>query len=150
MERSKVLEYINKVEEELLLQNRIRFGFDLVFLKQIASYPGVYILFDSDNLCYVGESSNLRERMSDMRHTYKHTIRKKIGKFHFDGKIKKGERKFCPQVEERLNKFFSEKISVAHVPIDFGRTEIEEYLVDKYEGSIYNNKSNRYVKPFNK
>ena len=49
--------------------------------RQFPKEAGVYVLFEGDELVYTGETSSIRERVTDYLNTMHHTVRRKIGAF---------------------------------------------------------------------
>lgn len=114
----------------------------------VPDYPGVYCLYEKvDNeyiVLYVGETGNLQERMSDICRTVNHTFRRQLGKKRFSAI--KTSKKFEPEIETLLDKFFDENLYVSFLKVNFGRTEIETYLVTKYQGTLINSETKRKLK----
>ena len=127
----------NKIVQEVkdLLENgnKIFYDFSRNWIKEFPKEPGVYAFFENSTLIYIGETADLRSRMSDSRRTYNHSFRKKVGKFIFNSEIENS--KYPDLIESRLNKYFEELITVSFVTIYFGRLEIESSLMDHYPKS---------------
>lgn len=128
---------IARVKELLETQDKIAYSFDRGWTKNFPKEPGVYAFFIDNELSYIGETAEIKSRMSDSRRTYNHSFRKKVGRIDFDSEV--FGKKFPEPVEASLNSFFEEKVSVSFVAIDFGRLEIESELIDSYpDGQLYN------------
>ncbi len=109
------------------------------------AYAGVYAVFDSNNLVYVGETGSIQGRMNDLRHTQHHTLRRNVGASNFvdvPGYEKaSSHKKYTPHIEELVEGFLR-RLEVKALEISFGRKEIEEHLVGKCR-PIYNSKGKR-------
>ena len=70
-EDSQLDEFLSSAESALLGATKIKFERNLSWRRNyIPDSPGVYAFFDKNSLIYIGESSNLRARMSDVCRTY--------------------------------------------------------------------------------
>ena len=111
----------------------------------VPDFPGVYALYEKVDsnyvLLYIGETGNLRERMSDICRTINHTFRGKLGHHRFQATKIKG--KFESAIENLLNNFFDESLYASFLQVNFGRTEIESFLVTKYQAILLNSESKR-------
>lgn len=130
----KIRSIIAEIEEELLNQTKLPFRYDTTWKNEFPEEPGVYAAFEKGKLVYLGQTAELRSRISDIRRTYNHTLRKKIGLFRLMGVIEKN--KFSDDLENKSTQYMIKNFSFTHVPIHFGRLEIESGLVRKYEGAI--------------
>lgn len=98
---------------------------------------GVYIIEEVGEIVYVGETKNIRQRMSHLLNTQNHTVRRNIGHMNFskiDGFEKASSKKKFPEHIEQLVKDWIEnkmRVSILHTII--GRKEIESYLIKMYE-----------------
>jgi hypothetical protein len=135
---------VENVELNLLNQTKRKFTYETNWKNHFPDKPGVYAAFENTKLIYIGQTADLRSRMSDIRRTYNHTLRKKLGLFRLKGTIIKN--KFSDKIEENLTKYMVENISFTHDPLAFGRLEVESTLVQKYKGQLLNSKSVRGVK----
>lgn len=90
------LNEIYSTADNLLKTNpRITFSFDRKWSDKFPSRAGVYAIFYNDQLFYIGESANLKERMKEIKRTVNHSFRRKLGKFiEHDALVVKG--KFSP------------------------------------------------------
>jgi hypothetical protein len=82
--------------------------------------------------------------MSDIRRTYNHTFRKKIGLLRLNGAIIKS--KFSDEIENKLTEYMVNNCSFTYFPISFGRLEIESFLVQKFKEQLLNSNSVRGIK----
>jgi len=137
---------IKTAEAQLLHSNKHKFKISATWRKDIVpDYPGVYALFDQNHvLLYIGETGNLRKRMSDICRTVNHTFRKQLArkKFGVDKKLKK----FDKEVELQLDTFFEDSLYVNFIEVNFGRTEIEEHLITKHQEDLLNSEKKRKLK----
>ena len=60
--RTEIIEFVNKFEEELFNSTAIKFNFDKKWSSNFPSRAGIYAIYDIDQLVYVGETANLKER----------------------------------------------------------------------------------------
>jgi len=127
-------------ENTLLTSSKIKFSFDRRWSHNFLSQAGVYAIFDKGTLCYIGQTANLRERMKEVKRTYNHSFRKKLG-YTLGGVIEK--RKFSESIEEELNEYFKNNLTFSALAIDFGRLEIESYLIQKSDDDLLNSRQRR-------
>jgi hypothetical protein len=114
----------------------------------IPDFPGVYALYekvgDDFILLYVGETGSLKERMSDICRTVNHTFRGQLGQKRFNGV--KSKKKFNVEIESMLDYFFDNNLYLSFIKVNFGRTEIESYLVSKHQAILLNSETKRKLK----
>lgn len=115
--------------------------------ENIPDHPGVYALFEKDALLYIGETGNLRARMSDICRTVNHTFRRKLGQKKFGGD--KVKYKYDNETEVLLDLFFDNELYLAYIEVDFGRLEIETHLVGKFQKMLFNSEKKRKVSKIN-
>ncbi|MCU7839484.1 MAG: hypothetical protein KZQ94_08895 [Candidatus Thiodiazotropha sp. (ex Troendleina suluensis)] len=137
---------LNEYEEIIFEKSNMK-SFDVTtkWAKQITKDAGIYAFFDQDKVVYVGESGSLKARMGDVRRTVNHTLRRNIGaKLYSDieGYEKATSKKKFPEHIERLVNEYMETLHAVIVPVPFGRTEVEEYLVSKLK-PMFNTKTRR-------
>ncbi len=119
---------------------------------RIGNSAGLYLVKDqSDELIYVGESSDIGERIiTHSGQTYFSALRRNVGRsilgFHLQEINGKG-RYFNP-TEDRAVTEFLKSCKTAVFPVSFGRFELEEYLINKYQPFLNRkgNKSNRTIR----
>ena len=143
LEEQKLYELLIEAEKKLLEPaRRIKLERTSEWRKKhLKNTSAIYVLFEKDKLVYVGETGNLLERMSDITRTYNHSFRKQVGAEKFGGK--KSSKKFSPEIEEKLDKYFDDEISLSFIEVNFGRLEIETYLVHTYQEQIFNTEKKR-------
>ena len=68
--------------ERLLMkpEARMPISLDPEFKKKFPAKAGVYAIFENGELVYVGEGASLSERLSKLKSTRTHTLRRKIGR----------------------------------------------------------------------
>lgn len=125
-------------ENQLLNSNRIKFKKCKNWRKDnVPNEPGIYAIFENNNeLIYIGESGNLKDRMNEINRTVNHSFRKQFGHIRFNGI--KSRIKFNNEVEILLDDYFANNLYVSFLPINFGRLEIETFLIDKYQEKLFN------------
>lgn len=129
--KEEIVDFVEKLEIELFNSAHISFNFDKKWSSNFPSKAGVYAIYDLDKLIYIGESANLKERMKEVKRTYNHSFRRKLGKHLVAGsKIVKG--KFGENLELSLNEYYLDRINFRYKEINFGRLEIESYLIQKH------------------
>lgn len=130
-------------EKELFNSERIKFKKCTFWRKEnVPNIAGIYAIFDETNkLIYIGESGNLNPRMNEINRTVNHSFRKQLGFKMFNGI--KSRKKFEDSVEQSLDDYFEKKLYVSFLPVNFGRLEIETFLVTKHQASILNSKKKR-------
>ncbi len=127
---SEITAFIDKFEKQLMSSRKVPFSFDRKWSSIFPSKAGIYAIFDDKKLVYIGETANIKERMKEVKRTYNHSFRKKLGRFLVeDAKITKG--KFEETLELKLNNYFLERISFTHKELNFGRLEVESYLIHR-------------------
>lgn len=107
---------------------------------------GVYAIYDKGSLIYAGETRNLKNRLSDIFKTKKHTFRRTLGELKFadyEGYTKASTReKFCDTIENELNTYCSENLTIFWIPILVGRKEIEELIISQCPNTLNKIKGN--------
>lgn len=140
--KSAIAEY-----ERLILSKENRQDVELTrgWAKTKPEEAGVYAFFEKDRIVYVGETGLLQGRMNDIRNTLNHTLRRSIGEKKFSNvkgyEKASSKKKFPKHIEEKVENYLLE-LEVSILPVRFGRTEFEEYLVEKYD-PIFNKKTKR-------
>lgn len=106
--------------------------------------PGIYAIYHNGKLNYVGESGCLKERAGDLFKTWNHGFRRSVGTEYFEHHPKyetpSSTKSFDPEIEKALNDLYKESFSIV---IRFGRTEVEEYLVSKFQCCLRNKRTRR-------
>jgi len=136
-------EVFYKAEIELLNSKKLKFKKSKEWRDDnIPNEAGIYAIFNNKNeILYIGESGNINARMDEINRTVNHSFRKQLGAEMFDGI--KSKKKFNDSIEEELDKYFKNNIYLSFLPVNFGRLEIETFLIDKYQDRIYNSEKKR-------
>ena len=101
----------------------------------VPNVAGVYAIWErrSNLLVYVGETSDLRSRLSDLGRYPNHTFRRTAAKrLHVERSAG----------EAVLSAAIAKRYEIAFLPVAFGRAELEEYLgehsrfVESFTGQI--------------
>lgn len=133
--KSEITSFVNNFEKELLDAKKIKFSFHRKWSSNFPSEAGIYAVFDKNKLVYIGETANIKERMKEVKRTYNHSFRKKLGRHLVkDAKIVKG--KFDEALETKLNDYYLEHISIACKALNFGRLEVESHLIHRNKGLL--------------
>jgi hypothetical protein len=136
-----ISEIVINCETKLNSDQRIPFSFDKKWTNNFPKEAGIYAIFLKGKLIYIGESANLKERMKEVKRTYNHTFRRKLGVFLYsDAKVIKG--KFSAEIELELNKIYLKDLEFKYIEVNFGRIEIESRLIQKNE-DLLNSKGKR-------
>lgn len=90
---------------------------------------------------YVGETGNLRARMDEINRTVNHTFRKQLGHTRYGGI--KSRKKFANDVEEKLNQFFEENLYLSFIPVNYGRLQIETFIISQHQEQLLNPEKKR-------
>jgi hypothetical protein len=102
----------------------------------LPSDAGVYAAFEGNNLVYIGESGNIKERMKDLLDSRHHALRRNIGRLNFsniDGYVNASSyNRFPPHIEEKVESWITEKIKISTLPTVLGRIELEEIIIEKF------------------
>ncbi len=130
-----ILEIVDNCEKELKSKERIKFTFDKKWSDNFPKKAGIYGIFYKENLVYVGESANLKERMKEVKRTYNHSFRRKLGKFLQPNAIIENG-KFTKELETLLDENYIKYLSFTYKEVIFGRIEIENYLMQRNEGVL--------------
>lgn len=131
-------------ENILFKTNRIKIERNLTWRrKHLKNVPGIYAIFDNNNLVYIGETGDILKRMADITRTVNHTFRKQIGANKFNGI--KSSKKFDADIEELIDKYFDTNLYLTFIEVNYGRLELEIYLVDKYQDQILNSVKKRKI-----
>lgn len=104
----------------------------------IPAEAGVYAIWDVvlKTPIYVGETSALRSRMSDIGRTVNHTFRRKAAKLL----------KMASNNEVALSAAMAERYSVSFIEVQLGRAELEEFLVLRWRKTILNKPAKRLLR----
>lgn len=146
LETIQLRDLLKMAEKNLLSADRLKFEISVKWRnRHVPDYPGIYALFEGpDNLIYIGETGNLRERMSDICRTVNHTFRKQFAHKRY-GALKT-RKKFNDEIELKLDNFFRDHLHMAFIEVNFGRVEIETCLVTKYQNVLLNSEKKRKLK----
>ena len=97
-------------------------------------YSGVYVIWEKEKPIYVGETSGLKSRMSDLMRPINHAFTKKISQ------------KLNTEDLSILRKFMSKNYKLSYLKTDLGRSEIEEYLILRWRKTLINKPTIRLLK----
>lgn len=134
--RKEVDAFVDEFEKILLNTDKIAFNFDKKWSSNFPNKPGIYAIFDQGELVYIGETADLKERMKDVKRTYNHSFRKKLGRHLYDAQIVKN--KYSDQVEADLNEYFELNLTFTFRVLIFGRLEVETCLINRNKKTLLN------------
>lgn len=129
------------IEYDLLSKPKTAFSLEGNWNKQFPSEPGIYAVFEKKKFMYIGETSDIRERMKDVRRTYNHTFRRKLGKIRLNAEL--AGNLFSKETEFALDRYMVEHLEFTCHALTFGRKEVEAYIADKRNGQLLNSESFR-------
>jgi hypothetical protein len=123
---------------ERLLVSAERCRLDATGKTWAASFPqegGVYVVWEKAAPIYVGESSSLALRMSDIRRPVNHPFPKKVCAKH----------SLDPSELTALALFMSSRYTLSYIPVLRGRRELEDYLVLRWRRFVLNRAATRLL-----
>src|SRR5690606_32918493 len=131
-----VEKYLAELENELLYKSeRFPIIISREWVKKFPVEAAVYLFREEGNICYVGETGNLRGRMGDILNTYHHTLRRNLGHHNFSDhplyEKASSRKKYNPEIEILLNERFENHLTISFILTDLGRKELEERLFAK-------------------
>lgn len=104
---------------------------------QAPNKSGVYSVCKGSKIIYVGETGNLRGRMSDLLDSRHHVLRRSLGRSLFSKRRGFAEAttkvKFPEQFEILLNRHIERHVRICIVAVVLGRKEIEERLIELHK-----------------
>ena len=118
-----ILKIVADCEKELKSNKKIKFSFDKKLSDNFPKKAGVYAIFYKEKLAYFGQTANLKERMKEVKRTYNHTFRRKLGKY-IDKNAVVLNGKFDEKLEEKLNEHYIKHLTFTYKEVNFGRLEI--------------------------
>jgi hypothetical protein len=122
-------------DNELKSNTKIKFTFEKKWSDNFPKKAGVYAVFYKEKLFYTGETANLKERMMEVKRTYNHSFRKKLGKFLYpDAVVNSG--KFEKFIEDELDNHYKTNLEFTFKVVNFGRLEIESQLMQCNDGLL--------------
>jgi predicted GIY-YIG superfamily endonuclease len=141
---------VQKLKSELLKEGEkeiLKSTFKSWSENVVSPNPGLYIVRDKDDqLIYIGESSNIRERYLTHggKKAYFSALRRHIATeiLSFELKERNGKKKYLTEAEERAVTLFLQSCNSVFYHANFGRCELEEYLIKKHK-PLLNRKGNK-------
>jgi len=127
--QDKLLEY-----EKKLIDIERHLFFNTNWKQTFPNHSGIYVVWEKEHPVYVGETSGLKSRMSDIMRPINHAFTKKISN------------KFKIFELDKLRKFMSENYKLSYLTVDLGRSEIEEYLILRWRKTLINKPTTRLLK----
>jgi len=147
MTKSEIEQYLLKLENTLIHkvdERSVKISRDWV--KQFPEEAAVYLFREDGEICYIGETGNLKGRMGDILNTQNHTIRRNIGQYYFANhplyEKASSRKKYAPEIEILLNERIENHLTMSFILTDLGRKELEERLFAKLN-PIYSLKGKR-------
>lgn len=139
-------DYLEAMHSNITSLEKVSIELTLEWSKKAPNEPGVYIVFEEENIMYVGETGLLRGRMKDIRDSRNHTLRRKIGEalFSNSSNYQKGtcKKKHDDETEIRINQHMESDLKIVYMVVWLGRKELESYLIEKYHPK-YNSRKER-------
>ena len=140
MDKATIQREIERIEKVLFnSENWKEMKLTRQWAKSFPNDSGVYMLFEGEQIVYVGESGSLSGRVMDMLNSRHHTVRRALGELRFkdvpDYKKATSSIKYPEHIEKMVEETMKGfKISV--LPIPFGRKEFEEYIESKHKPEL--------------
>jgi len=98
---------------------------------EVPREAGVYVLWENDLPIYVGETSSLQLRMADLARPQNHTFCKKFSN------------RYEIQETGEIAIAMANRYFLSFVVVEFGRKEVEEYLILRWRNTLLNKPTNR-------
>ena len=127
--QNKLLDY-----EQKLINAQKHIFFNDKWKETFPNHSGVYVVWERDQPIYVGETSGLKSRMSDIMKPINHAFTKKISNSKKIFNLKE------------LRKFMLENYKLSYIEVDLGRSEIKEYLILRWRKTLINKPTTRLLK----
>lgn len=128
--------------ENEILKNKFSNWFDC----DVKIVSGLYVVRNKkEELIYIGESSNINERfLTHSGKTYFSALRRHIGTeiLEFELQEIKGRKRYFSEKEDILVTKYLKDCKAIFYPINFGRYEIEEFMIRKHK-PLLNRKDNK-------
>lgn len=123
------------LEKRLVRKKRLKPLAEDGWAKNITGNAGVYVLWSNKTRepIYVGETSCLNQRMSDIGRTVNHTFRRIIA----------GIRRWTLLDDNQLSFRISREFDLSFIELHLGRAELEEYLIIRWREFLVNKKDKR-------
>jgi len=147
MTKSEIVEHLIKLEYNLIVAaKKQKPELTRIWANTFPNSAAVYIFREEGEICYVGETGNLRGRMNDILNTKNHSLRRNLGKSiflnHVDYIHATSKVSYPANLEELLNERFRTKLTISFLEIGLGRKELEERIFGKFKPK-YNIKGKR-------
>ncbi|MBL0047509.1 MAG: GIY-YIG nuclease family protein [Bacteroidetes bacterium] len=144
-------EYFTEILKELLLEkNKKKILLTRSWAREFPNRAGVYLVFENNNIKYVGETGNIRGRIADMLNTKNHTLRRSFGEANFSNSIgyekANSVKSYNHKIELELNELIQEKLTISCLPLEIGRKEFEEWVMEKESNILYNKRKKRKMR----
>lgn len=128
-------EILEKYEEAIKNAPRVTPLSFIGWANHIPKEAGIYVIWKAETPFYVGETSSLRLRMSDLARPINHSFTKKIARLH----------KISEAAYADLAREISTHYQLSHIKVELGRAEIEEYLILRWRNSLINKPTKRLL-----
>lgn len=138
---------VQELKNEVLLQAEnevLNQRFMAWFDNNVKSTAGLYIVKKKEEIIYIGESSDIKERhTTHSTTTYFSALRRHIATdiLDFELKERNGKKKYLTDTENASVTDYLRGTIATFYPVSFGRYELEEYLIKKYR-PLLNRKDN--------
>lgn len=142
-------DYLSVLKSKLTQGPFVSIAFTKDWPDQFPTAAGVYVIQHKGVLVYVGETGSLRGRMKDLLDTRTHTLRRTLGeRVHHrdpDYVAASASHKFPERIELALNEYMSRELSIACLPVELGRKELEEFIEKDLDPETRLNKKGKRV-----
>lgn len=141
MTQSEIDNYLRDLRNQLIrISNHRKILMTREWSKLAPSTAGVYILIQDKKIVYVGESGNLRGRMTDLLDSRHHTVRRTIGRKYYSSqegfKTATSKTKFPAHIEALVNSHICERFYMPYLEVSIGRKELEEYIQKEIDEDV--------------
>jgi len=136
----------NKIQKnsKIILESGEKVFFERKFFKwndiyiNIENKAGVYCIEnDKKDLLYIGESIDLKNRFKiHSKRTYFSAFRRSLGEklFNFKLLIKNNKKRYFPiEQDEKISDYIYNNCRIRFTYVNFGRLELEKFLINKYK-----------------
>lgn len=129
--------YLQSLSDKLITAPRHKIIKGKGWASEFPKKAGVYIIRKKLQLIYVGETGNIQGRLRDLCSTRNHTARRTIGTEQFASHPEytkpSSKIRFCDNLEELLDQYFSKNLTLAFIEVELGRKELEEMFFKEHK-----------------
>ena len=132
MTKTQIEEYLLGLEHKLLNEfERKTISYTRDWANSFPTQSAVYLFREEGEICYVGETNSIREKMNHIFNTRDYAVEKK-SENKFTGKAN-SRKNLADELEVMLKDTVQEHLTLSYVLVDLGRKELEERLTVKFK-----------------